>query len=255
MADSVQGSKPSFAAFAFSFNDRAHGRMVVRMRYLDEAARAQAADTVRGCEYQLHVEAGPAERTTTDFTRGATLAQARSLSERLLDAGVFSWEESYPDDPHGGMSRWMLGIVFQPDVFEIHSRGGSAYPQGFGDLLEALYDLGLPRPGSDEPARGGFGGVPFGEAAAAGMPFDAQSMTRFMKAFEGMDIGSGFGGFDLSDLQRIMADMQADPQRMQELMRNEFRSMSPEQQGAMLDLLASSGLATREWWERFFRGL
>ena len=75
-----------------------------------------------------------------------------------------------------------------------------------------------------------------------------------MKAFEGMDIGSGFGGFDLSDLQRIMADMQADPQRMQELMRSEFRSMSPEQQGAMLDLLASSGLATREWWERFFRG-
>ncbi len=252
MADSAQTAKPPFRVLTFSFNDRAHGRMTVRAKYLDEEARREAPESVRGCEYQLHLEAGPAERTTTDVTKGLGLAAARMLVEKLLDAGAFSWDEAYPDDPQAGMARWMLGIVFEPDVFEIRSRGGSAYPQGFDAMMEAFFDLGLPRPGSDKPASGGSSGIPFGEAAA-GLPFNAQSMQGLMRAFEGM--GEGMGGFDFSDMQHIIADMQANPQRMQEMMREGFYSMSPEQQNAMLDLLASSGMASRQWWERFFRGL
>ena len=250
----TMAEKPPFRALTFSFNDRAHGRMTVRAKYLDAEARSNATGPVRGFEYQLHVEAGPAERTTTDFTKGMGMATARTLIERLLDAGAFSWDESYPDDPQAGVARWMLGIVFEPDVFEIRSRGGSAYPQGFDAMMDALYDLGLPRPGSDDNARVGFSGIPFGEASVAGMPFNAQSMQGLMKAFEGMAPG-GMEGFDLSDLQRVMADLQSDPQRMQDMLRSEFRSMPAEQQNAMLDLLASTGIATRQWWEDFLRGL
>ena len=237
-----RAAKPPFKALTFSFNDRAHGRMVVRMKHLDNEAREQAAEAVRGADYQLHVEAGPAERTTTDFTRGATMEQARRLSERLLDAGVFSWEETYGNDPEAGMARWMLGVVFEPGVFEIRSSGGSAYPAGFDAMMEALYELGLPQPGSDEPKRGGFGGVPFGEAAASGLPFNTQSMEGFAKAFESLDMD--FGSMDMADLQGAIADMRANPQRMQELLRSEFRSMPADQQDVMLDLLASTGFAT-----------
>lgn len=254
MSNARTGEKAPFLALSFSFNDRAHGRMAVRMSYLDEEARTQAQDSMRDCDYQLHVEAGPAERTTTDFTKSATLSQARTLVERLLDAGVFSWEESYPDDPQAGTARWMLGVVFDPGVFEIRSRGGSAYPQGYDAMMEAFYELGLPRPERDEPAENhGFLGVPFGESAVSGAPFGVQAMQGFLKALEGM--GEGVGGFGMSDIQRIMADMQADPQRMQEMLRSEFRSMPADQQNAMIDLLASTGFATRAWWERFFRGM
>lgn len=255
MSNTRAGESVPFSALSFSFNDRAHGRMTVRMRYLDEEGRTQAQDDMRDCDYQLHVEAGPAERTTTDFTKGATLLQARTLVEKLLDAGVFSWEESYPDDPQAGMARWMLGVVFDPGVFEIRSRGGSAYPQGYDAMMEAFYELGLPRPGQDESVREiGFSGVPFGEAAVSGKPFNMQSMQGFLKAVEGMD--EGLDGFNMAaDMQRIMADMQADPQRMHEMLRNEFRSMPADQQDAMIDMLASMGFASRAWWERFFRGL
>lgn len=254
MSNAHTGEKAPFSALSFSFNDRAHGRMVVRMRYLDEEARMQAQDGMRGCDYRLHVEAGPAERTTVDFTKGATLSQARTLVEKLLDAGVFSWDESYPDDSQSGTARWMLDVVFDPGVFEIHSRGGSAYPQGYDAMMEAFYELGLPRPGQDEPVGSrGFSGVPFGEAAASNMPFNAEAMQGFLKAFG--DMGEGVGGFDMADVQRIMADMQADPQRMQEMLRSEFLSMPADQQNAMIDLLASTGFASRAWWERFFRGM
>ncbi len=244
--------KPPFKGLAFSFNDRAHGRMVVRMKYLDEDARSNAPAEVGHAEYQLHIEQGPAERTTTQFTRGASMGQARDLCEKLLDAGVFSWAETYDDDPEAGMARWMLGIVFEPGVFEIRSQGGSAYPQGYDAMMEAFYGLGLPRPDSEEAKPNRFSTMPFGEAGASGLPFNAQSMEGLMNAFQGM--GGNFGDFDMGDLQRAMADMQANPQRMQELMRSEFRSMPPDQQNAMLDLLSSTGLATREWWERFLRG-
>jgi hypothetical protein len=40
---------------------------------------------------------------------------------------------------------------------------------------------------------------------------------------------------------------------MQKRMKEEFRHLSPEEQSRMLDALAATGLATREWWERFFR--
>lgn len=250
--ESKQAPKPPFQALSFSFNDRAHGRMVVRMKYLDEAARAASSEEALEGEYRLHVEQGPAERTTTQFTRGASMAQARELCEKLLDAGVFSWEESYGDDPQAGMSRWMLRIVFQPGVFEIDVKGGSAYPLGYDAMMEAFYDLGLPRPASDEAATANPFASAFGEGAGAGLPFNAQSMAGFMDVFGGAD--GPFGNVDLSELQSVMADMQQNPQRMQELLRSEFRSMPADQQNALLDLLSATGMATREWWERFLRG-
>lgn len=252
-AGNGDAAKPPFKALSFSFNDLAHGRMAVRMKYLEEGERAEGGDAggFAGCEYRLHVEQGPAERTTTDFTRGAGLSQARDLTEKLLDAGVFSWEESYGDDPAAGMSRWTLRIVFEPGVFEVRSKGGSAYPHGFDAMMEAFYGLGLPRP----DAGGAKAGGPFpGAAAGAGpaSPFNAQSMEGLMNAFGSM--GGGFGDFDLGDLQQAMADMQANPQRMQGLLRDEFRSLPADQQDSLLDLLSSTGFATREWWERFLRG-
>ena len=64
---------------------------------------------------------------------------------------------------------------------------------------------------------------------------------------------SGLPGMDAGDMQRLLADAQNNPQLMQQRMKEEFRHLSPEEQSRMLDALAATGLATREWWERFFR--
>ena len=58
----------------------------------------------------------------------------------------------------------------------------------------------------------------------------------------------------LSQMQETLNMMQNDPARFQAQMREEFAQLPRQQQDAMLDMLAASGMATREWWERFLRG-
>lgn len=242
--------KVPFKALAFSFTDRAHGRMNVRMKYLTEEERSERGTTD---SYMLHIEQGPAERTSVKFDKGASVDQASRLCAQLLEAGVFSWEENVPDDPTVAPSRWVLNIILEPGVFEVHSRGGSMYPQGFDAMMEAFYELGLPRPEEVQEARRGFGGMPFGEAAASMSMFNPASMQGLFRQMQQMSGQSGMG-FDFGDFQEVMRDMQENPQRMQEMIRSEFRSMPADQRNAMLDMLASTGFGTRDWWEKFFLG-
>lgn len=242
--------KVPFKALAFSFTDRAHGRMTVRMKHLEgEEAPAAAA----GDPYLLHIEQGPAERTVVKFDKGASLDTASGLCTQLLEAGVFSWDETFPDDPTVGPSRWMLNIVLEPGVFEVHVRGGSMYPQGFDAMMEAFYGLGLPRPEEAGSQRQGFSGMPFAGAGGLGA-FNPAALQGLFEQMQRMMDSSGAGGAGLEEFQTVMRDIQENPQRMQELMRSEFRSMPAEQRNAMLDMLAATGLATRDWWERFFLG-
>lgn len=244
--------KVPFKAISFSFNDRAHGRMVVRMKYISEEERT---GDVQG-PYLLHIEQGPAERTIASFTTDASFEQASILCEKMLEAGVFSWDEDHADDPTIGPSRWMLNVVFEPDVFEIHSRGGSMYPVGFDAMMEAFYDLGLPRPDVDKgkSSSAGLFDMPLSDAGGLGMGFfNPAAMQGLMSQMQQM-MDKEFGSVSFEDLQMVMRDMQTDPSRMQELMRSEFRSMSVEQQNALLDMLASTGIGSREWWKNFLLG-
>lgn len=241
--------KVPFKALAFSFTDRAHGRMTVRMKHL---AGEEAPSAAMGDPYLLHIEQGPAERTVVKFDKGASVEQASRLCTQLLEAGVFSWDESFPDDPTVGPSRWMLNIVLDPDVFEVHVRGGSMYPQGFDAMMEAFYELGLPRPEEQESRRRGFAGMPISGAAGAGA-FNPAAIQGLFDQMQHM-MGSSGAGAGLEEFQMVMRDIQQNPQRMQEMMRSEFRNMPAEQRNALLDMLAATGLGSRDWWERFFLG-
>lgn len=98
--------------------------------------------------------------------------------------------------------------------------------------------------------RPGLGGMSIGDlgayASAGQAGVDFSQMADIFK-------DSGLPGMDAGDMQRFLADAQNNPQLMQKRMKEEFRHLSPEEQSRMLDALAATGLATREWWERFFR--
>ena len=243
--------KVPFKALAFSFNDRAHGRMTVRMKYVPEQERSPEFGSD---PYLLHVEQGPAERTTVKFDKGASVEKASALCTQMLEAGVFSWDESYPDDPTVGPSRWMLNMILEPGVFEVHVRGGSMFPMGFDAMMEGFYALGLPRPEDNEAPKMGLPGAA-GMGAMGGMNmFNPAAMQGLMGQMQQMMNQPGAPQVNFEEMQMMMRDMQADPARMQELIRSEFRSMPAEQRNAMLDMLASTGFGTREWWERFLMG-
>ena len=75
-------------------------------------------------------------------------------------------------------------------------------------------------------------------------------LSRITDLLKGGDM-PGLGDADMSDL---LADIQRNPQALQQRMRDEFRHMSPDEQNRMLDALAATGMASRAWWERFLRG-
>lgn len=58
---------------------------------------------------------------------------------------------------------------------------------------------------------------------------------------------------DPADVQEFFSEFQRNPKGLQARLKEEYRSLSPQQQGRMLDALASLGYASRAWWERFFR--
>ena len=174
--------------------------------------------------YELHVQKGSAANPSSQFTRKVPVDAAERLRDTMQSIGAFGWEESYGDATAPGSRRWTMGVVFQEGVFSIESKGGSDVPAGFDDLLEELYRLDFPRPA--EPRAGSAPVIPtsIGDLAAyasnAGLP--------------------DLANFDSAEIQ----------QRMKE----EFRHMSPDEQSQLIDMLVQTGMGSRDFWERFFRG-
>ena len=203
--------------------------------------------------FELHVEKGAADRPLSQFSRAIPLERAQQLASRLQELGVFGWEESYGNVEGAPMLRWTFSCVFKTDVFAIASRGGSDVPSGFSALLEELYRLDFPR-GEARPVAGAFSTPAAG--AMQGVDFSKLSSLFAESGLEGLDLGSmgGLEGLDLGSMGALFSELQSNPALLQQRMRSEFAAMSPDQQQALLDVLASSGIASRAWWERWLRG-
>ena len=244
--------KPPFHSFAFTLIENKRPRQSLRLMAAEDDL------------YELKVQKGSAANPSSQFTRKIPLEVVERFRDALQGIGVFNWEESYGDATAPGTRRWTVSTVFQEGVFSVESKGGSDVPQGFDELLEELYRLDFPRPAGGQPAEGqsaegraaglgmrpGLGGMSIGDlgayASAGQAGVDFSQMADIFK-------DSGLPGMDAGDMQRLLADAQNNPQLMQQRMKEEFRHLSPEEQSRMLDALAATGLATREWWERFFR--
>lgn len=243
--------------------------------------------------FTLTVQKGSAANPTSKITRQVPAAAAERLRDGLQRAGAFSWEESYGDSAAPGSLRWALAVVFQKDVFSIESKGGSDVPPGFPQLLEELYVLDFPRPAAEKPQGvegvgraigdtmdalgvGSVGGMSAGDLGAyaatkgAGGDFSylrslfggmgGAGSTGLPEGLDGLEGLKGFGDFDPAAIDpqeatKLFAEMQRNPEAMQKRLRDEFRHLSSDEQNRMLDALADLGLASRAWWERFFRGL
>ena len=197
--------------------------------------------------YSLSVQKGSAANPSSQFTRSVPAETAARLSDALKSIGAFSWEESYDDAPGAAALRWGMTIVFKEGVYAQSSKGGSAVPAGFDQLLEELYRLDFPRPEVKKAA------------ASAAKPSD------MLAGLEGLeDLGlPGMDGIDLDDVQALaqsgefddlMAQMQRNPYALQTRMREEFAHMSPAEQEALIDKLTETGMASRAYWERWLRG-
>ena len=255
MADSAQ---LPFHSFSFTLVENRRPRTALRLSASD------------GGMYELHVEKGSAANPTSQFTRSVPVDVAQRFKDALQDIGVFGWEESYDGGQSRGSRRWSVSTVFKEGVFSVASRGGDAAPAGFDALLEELYRLDFPRPASGKSdggqaprgvgsamnamglgSLGSIGGMSAGDlgafAASGGQGgMDPSKLAGML----GRDLPEGF---DPEDLTRALSEMQGNPQAFQQQMREEFRHMSHEEQERMLDTLASMGMASRAWWERFLR--
>lgn len=226
-------TKPPFHSFSFTMVDQAIGRRVFRMHYQHDTD-----------DYELHIESGQASDPDTNLTRQASRAYAESLFNTLRSIDAFNWESEYGDSAAPGTRRWNMHIVLQEDVFSMQVVGGSSVPEGFDQLLEALYQHDLPRPTATQGKQGS-------SATAAGFPGGVPDLGALFAST------GGPGGPDpeaLKMMQEQFAQMQQNPSAFAAQMKDEFRHLPREQQNIMLDMLASSGLGTREWWKRFFLG-
>ena len=193
------------------------------------------------------------------------------------------------DAGNGGLHRrWTVTTVFKKDVFSVASKGRGVVPPGFDDMLEELYRLDFPRPKSSK-GQAGQGGAPglgsiigasgfrgagglsagdlgafssYGSKLGGGQGFPGAPFMSGLGDGSGADFSqiadalqkNGFPDFDASDMGDLLAEVGSNPQALQDRMREEFRHMSPDEQNRMLDALASTGMASRAWWERFLRG-
>ncbi len=218
--------KPPFHSIKFTIADQG-GRRLFQM--------TSNADGT----FSTQVQKGSASNPSLDESHTLPLESARELRDELGRIGVFEWEDSYDDKPGAPLLKWSLLIVFEVDVFSLDIRGGSAVPPHFDDLLQALYKLDFPRPVGEAPA------APSGNAAAVGTA--------------GMDFSQlfGQGGMDpqmMAQMQTMMSQMQSNPEMIADQMRMGFHDLPIDQQNQLLDMLASTGTASREWWENFLRG-
>ena len=254
-----------FHSFSFTLVEGKRPRAAFRMR---------AAD---GGLYELHVEKGSAANPVSQFTRSVPLEVAERLRDALQAAGVFDWEGSYGNDPSREMRRWTMSLVFKEDVFAITSKGGSDVPAGFDQVLDELYKLDFPRPAAQASQQGAsasgpghmsmgsalgalgsmgfsgsFGGLSAGDLGAYGSVGENRGVD-FSQMADLLQSGE-MPGLDPSAMNELLSEAQRNPQAIQQRMRDEFRHMSPDEQNRMLDALASTGMASREWWRRFLSG-
>ena len=96
----------------------------------------------------------------------------------------------------------------------------------------------------------GMGSLSIGDIGAYGAAggFDSSNMADVLGQ-------AGFPGIDSAELAELLSEAGRNPQGLQQRMRDEFRHMTPDEQNRMLDALASTGMASRAWWEQFLRGL
>ena len=241
---------------------------------LIEGTRPRAALRLKlreGGMYELHVEKGSASRPTSQFTREVPLETAQKLKDALQDIGVFAWDESYGDAPDVPARRWTLNTVFKEGVFATSSKGGSDVPVGFETMLEEFYRLDFPRPeaarATASAPRQGIGlGTALNTMGSLGLGSVGGMSAGDMGAYGAAGKG-GLGDVDFSKLGDVLggelagagfgdvfAEMQRNPQALEQRMKDEFRHMSPDEQNQLLDMLAGTGIASRAWWERFLRG-
>lgn len=242
---------------------------------LIEGTRPRAALRMTRLEddqYELHVERGSAANPTSQFTRTVPRETAQRLKDALQEIGVFGWDEAYGNAPGLTARRWTISTVFKEGVFSVASKGGSDVPVGFELMLEEFYKLDFPRPNG-----GGSSGNASQSRSGVGLGTMLNSMGSFgLGGIGGMSTGdlgaygaagkAGPVGVDFSQLGELMlgmqggefadmlGEMQRNPQAMEQRMKDEFRHMSPDEQNRLLDMLASTGMASRAWWERFLRG-
>ena len=216
----VEGKSLPFHSFTFTLVADRKPRAMLRLKALE------------GGMYELHVEKGSASNPTSQFTREVPLDVAQRFKDALQEIGVFGWDESYGDATAPGSRRWSVNTVFKEGVFSVASKGGSDAPAGFDAMLEELYRLDFPRP---DARRGG------------NAPSLQQGMSGMSQAALADMLGAG-------ELREVIDQMQRNPQEMEKRMKDEFRRMSPDEQNRMIDMLVSSGMGSREFWERFFRG-
>ena len=261
--------KPPFHSFTFTLLENRQPRRLLRMTMKGGGA------------YELHVQKGSAANPISEFTRTVPVEVAERLCDALQAIGAFGWDESYGDVTAPGSRRWTMSVVFQEGVFSLESKGGSDVPMGFADLLEELYRLDFPRPvgasGASVGCTSGLKGPGYpGGVGGIGSSLNASGLggSGMLRGMSAGDLGAyaasggdgidfsrmadslkgGLGGLDAREMQELLSQAQTNPQAMQQRMKEEFRHLSPVEQNQMLDALASTGMATREWWERFFRG-
>ena len=215
-------SAPPFHSFTFTQIENRRPRTSFRLARGD------------GGFFDLVVQRGSATHPISQFTRQVPLETALRLRDVLQGIGVFSWDESYGDASAPGSRRWSVSTVFEEGVFSVESRGGSDVPPGFHDMLEELYRLDFPRPDVASRRTSVPASASVGDAAA------------FMS-------NMNMPGADTSEMQRLLAQANNNPEALGRQVKEGFCRLSPAEQDQMLDALAATGLATREWWERFFR--
>lgn len=206
--------------------------------------------------FAFHYEIGAAGRDQSDDLT-LTFEQVQQLQNNLVKAGVYLWDESYGDAQDVAPSRWNLTIVLKKDVFTQTSRGGSAYPDGFSQMIEAFHAIGLPQSSRAQSQQQTAGFNPFNPMGAGFDPsnFNANNFNPndMFSAMQSM-LQSGAPQQAMQQLQEAMNQLRDNPQAFQERLRSEFKSLSTEQQNELLNMLGSTGMVSREWWENFFRG-
>ena len=113
---------------------------------------------------------------------------------------------------------------------------------GFEELIEELYRLDFPRAANPKSQVG------------QGMSNPLASMDVDYAQMADLFSNGGIEGFDPSALVDLLSEARMNPSGLQGRIRDEFRQLPPDEQERMLDALASSGMASRAWWERFLRG-
>lgn len=234
-------TKP-FETLMFSLADAAHGSVTLKLVSKD-------ADSYTS---EVTHRAGSAKTSkTAEMSEDA----AQKLIATLTDIGVFRWEPTYGDSSTAPDCKWRLSVVFKQGVFEFSSQGGSDTPPHFPDVLEALYQVGLPTPkelkessasaSASTPALGGLGGM-MGQTSPEDFARFAQNM--------GLPADMMPSSVDLQEMQQSFNEFLQNPERFQSIMRAEFASLSLDQQEQLISTLVMLTGESREWWVRFLRG-